>query len=86
MTKLYNTQENITRGFKELLELATPNIRKTQLKIIPSIIFGLINAESIVSSDIAKVLKDDFCNVQFSSTIKRINRFFNNKLFNTYYF
>ncbi len=35
MIKLYNTQKNITRGFKDFLKLAIPNIRKTQLKIIP---------------------------------------------------
>lgn len=63
-----------------------PNIRKTQLNIIPIIIFGMISAESCVPSDIAKSLKNEFSSIQFDSIIKRIRRFFNNKLFDPYYF
>ena len=65
---------------------AVPNIRKTQLNIIPSILFGIIQAESIASSDIAKNLKDNFLDVKLDSVIKRINRFFRNNLFDPYTF
>lgn len=82
MNKLYNSQIDITSNFELFLKKAVPNIRKTQLNIIPSIMFGMIISESCSSSDIAKMLKDErFQFVQFNSKIKRINRFWNNKLF-----
>ena len=81
MSKLYNTQKDITSNFEIFLLNSVPNIRKTQLNIIPSILFGIIQAESIASSDIAKNLKDNFLDVKLDSVIKRINRFFRNKLF-----
>ena len=86
MSKLYNTQKDITSNFENFLKNAVPNIRKTQFNIIPSILFGIIQAESIASSDIAKNLKDNFLDVKLDSVIKRINRFFRNKLFNPYNF
>lgn len=41
----------------------------------------MICSESVVSSDIAKSLKDEFSLIQLESIKKRIRRFFNNKLF-----
>lgn len=40
----------------------------------------MISAESVVTNDIAKVLKDDFSLVQLDSVKRRIRRFFNNEL------
>ena len=81
MNKLYNTQEQIARKIKKILLEVNPNIRKTQLKIIPYVVIGIILSESSVASDIAKHLKDDFSLVQLDSVIKRIKRLFKNKLF-----
>lgn len=81
MNKLYNIQSDITSGFSIFLKESSPNIRKTQLNIIPSVMFGMINAESCASSDIAKVLKDEAMWAQYDSIVKRINRLWNNKLF-----
>ncbi len=86
MNKLYNTQKDITRGFREFLKIAVPGIRKTQLNIIPHVIFGLIDAESVVTGDIAKILKDEFSYVQKESIERRIRRLFNNKYFDPYEF
>jgi len=86
MNIIYNTQEEIATKIKQFLSFSIPNIRKTQLKIIPYIVIGMICSESTVSSDIAKNLKDDFSLVQLDSVIKRIKRFFSNKLFNPYDF
>ena len=61
-------------------------MRKTQLKIIPFILHGMIVSESLVHLDIAKVLKDNFSLVQIESIIKRIKRLFTNKYFNPYDF
>lgn len=86
MNLIYNTQEEIATKIKEFLLKCFPDIRKTQLKIIPFIVLGMILAESTVSIDIAKKLKGDFALVQTDSVIKRIKRFFTNKLFNPYDF
>ena len=43
-------------------------------------------SESVVASDISKHLKGDFSLVQHHSVVKRIRRFFTNKLFNPYDF
>ena len=59
MNKLYNNQTNITSEFKSLLLKIYPNIRKTILSFLPSILFGIIKAESIASSDIANSLSDE---------------------------
>ena len=83
MNKLYNTQTEITNKIRKFLKKSIPNLRKTQLNIIPEILFGMISSESVVSSDIAKSLKDEFSFVQLESIKKRIRRFFNNKLFDS---
>ena len=81
MNKLYNIQTDITSGFKNFLNQNIPSLRKTQLNFIPSLMFGMISSESCSSSDIAKSLKDELKWAQFDSVVKRINRFWNNKLF-----
>ena len=82
MIKLYNIQSDITRGFSKFLTSSIPNLRKTQLNFLPSLLFGMINSESCASSDIAKSLKDELKWAQYDSVVKRINRFWSNKLFN----
>lgn len=86
MYKLYNTAKEFTTDFKQTLEKAIPDIKKTQLNIIPYIILSMILSESCVPLDMAKVLKDEFSSIQIDSVIKRIRRFFSNKLFNPYIF
>lgn len=86
MSKIYNTQHHIATNFANFLKNVFPNIRKTQLNILPYIVFGMISAESSVASDIAKHLKDHFSFVQLDSVVRRIRRFFNNSLFDPYSF
>lgn len=86
MNKVYNTQEDMTRGFEDFLLAVDPNIRKTQLNIIPYIFHGMIISESLIPLDIAKNLKDDFSLIQIESVVKRIRRLFSNKHFNPYEF
>ena len=86
MNIIYNTQNEIASNITKFLIKSSPNIRKTQLNIIPFIIIGMISSESCVSSDIAKNLNDDFSLIQLDSVIKRIKRFFSNNLFNPYVF
>ena len=86
MYKVYNTQDDIASNIKNFLLKVDPNFRKTQLKIIPFIVLGMILASSSVSSKIASNLKGDFSLIKFDSVTKRIKRFFSNKLFNPYSF
>ena len=84
MSKLYNPQNQITTNFERFLKKF--HLRKTQLNILPAILFGIIQSESVSATDIAKVLKEEFSLVQYDSVVKRIRRFFNNSLFDPYLF
>ncbi len=85
MNKLYNTQENLASDLKKYFKKVT-NITKPQLKIIPYIMLGMIEAESVVRTDVIKKLKGDFLKVQQSSTERRLERFYNNERFDVYAF
>ena len=86
MNKLYNNQEEIASNIENIIKNIFPDIRKTVLNILPFILTGIILSESVVASDIAKHLKGNFSFVQFDSVIKRIRRFFKNRLFDPYLF
>ena len=86
MNSIYNTQEKIASKMKQLLKEIVPNIRKTVLNILPYIFIGMLHSESVVASDISKTLKNNFSLVQHDSVVKRIRRFFKNKLFHPYDF
>ena len=81
MYKVYNNQSKISSEISDFIKNIFPNIRKSQLKIIPFIFLGMNLSESVVASDIAKELKDEFSLVQLDSVIKRIRRFLKNKHF-----
>ena len=83
MNKLYNTQENVASDLAKFFE-KVGNLSKPQLKIIPYITLGMIEAESVVTADLVKKLKGDFLKVYPSSSIRRLERFFNNPKFDVY--
>lgn len=85
MNKLYNTQKNLARDLAKFFQKTTM-ITKPQLKIIPYIILGMIEAESVVTADIVKKLKGNFLKVFPASTTRRLERFFNNPKFDVYEF
>lgn len=84
MFKLYNTQVDFSTKIKYFFLNVFPSIRKTQLKFIPDVIFGIIDSESSTASDIAKKLKDNYSSVKLDSRIKRIKRLFTNKFLEPY--
>lgn len=86
MNKFYNTQESIASAISTFLLKVDPNIRKTQLNIIPYIILGMILSSNSTASKIATTLKGDFSLIKHESIIKRIKRFFTNKIFNSSFF
>ena len=85
MNKLYNTQKNLARDLGNFFLILT-DITKPQKKVIPYIILGMIEAESVVTTDIVKKMKDNFSLVSPFSTVRRLERFFNNKKFDVYKF
>ena len=76
MYQLYNTQSSITTSLRDFFEISC-NLRKTQLNILPAIIFGMAISESCITNDIVKNLKEEFNLVYSSSVERRIRRFFN---------
>lgn len=73
--KSYYNQEIISSTFQKFFKkfsfLTLPHIKN-----LSYIIFGLISAESVVTSDISRKLKNDFSFVQLESIERRFRRFF----------
>lgn len=60
MNKLYNSRSQITSELSNFIKKVYPDISKPHLKIIPSIILGIIKSESVVTTDIIKSIKSEF--------------------------
>lgn len=87
MNLVYYNHDKIASNISNLFISVFPDMKKTQLNILPDIILGMIYSESSSVPDIAKSLKSDkFSKVQFDSVSKRIRRFFSNPLFDSYFF
>ena len=80
MYKSYNNQKENASKINEFLKKVFPDIRKTQLNIIPYIVLGIINSESIVASDISKKLNNEFSLVKNSSVIKNYKKKHSDKI------
>lgn len=75
MNKLYNIKEKITNKIRDFLKINIPNLRKTQLNIIPEILFGMISSEFMFNQNL---FKEDF--VYFLIMIYLIQKPFFNDL------
>lgn len=73
--KVYYTQDKISSYFKKFFS-SIFSLSKPHLNLLSFIIIGMISAESVVSSDIARKLKDDFSLVLLESVERRFRRFF----------
>lgn len=73
--ELYYNQKNMSTTFQKFFEKFSI-LTKPFIKNLSFIIFGLISAESVVTSDISRNLKDDFSFIQPESNERRIRRFF----------
>jgi len=60
MNKLYNTQTNIASNLNNFFISIDAKLSKPQLKLVFPIILGMIESESIVTTDIVKKLKGGF--------------------------
>ena len=83
MNKLYYTQDKVASYFKNIFGKVF-NLSLPHLKNLSSIITAMIDAESVVSSDIARSFKDNFYPIQLASLERRFLRFFSS-FFNVAY-
>ncbi len=72
--KAYYNQEKIASSFRNFFKKFS--ISKPHLKSLSYIITGMISAESVVTSDISRKLKDDFSFIHLESIERRFRRFF----------
>ncbi len=79
MNTSYNTQEDFASSIKNFF-INIGITRKTWLNIMPYIIFGMILAESVVTSDIAKKLKDKFFLFNIILSVEELIASLNRKL------
>lgn len=86
MYQYYNTQMKLSSDLTKFFKKVYSNLTKPQLKLIPNIILGMIESESVVTTDIVKKLKGKFSSVSPFSTVRRLELFFNNPKFNVYDF
>ena len=82
--KVYYNQEKIASNLRNFFKKVY-NLSKPHLKVISYIITGMISAESVVTSDISRKLKDDFSLVNIESIERRFRRFFNSFSYIAYY-
>lgn len=73
--KAYYNQQKISSGLQNFFTKFF-SLSKPHLKLISFIITGIICAESVVTSDISRKLKDDFSLVNLGSIERRFRRFF----------
>ena len=73
--KSYYNQQIISSTFRKFFQKFSI-LSKPFIKNLSYIIFGLISAESVVTSDISRKLKNDFSFIQLESTERRFRRFF----------
>ena len=73
--KSYYNQEIISSTFRKFFQKFS-FLSKPFIKNLSYIIYGLISAESVVTSDISRKLKGDFSFVQLESVERRFRRFF----------
>lgn len=74
MIKYYYNQHTISSSLQKFFKIFS--ISKPHLKSLSFFITGLISAESVVTSDVARKLKDAFSLVQLESVERRFRRFF----------
>lgn len=73
--KAYYNQENISSNFQKIFKKIY-SMSKPTLKTLTFIIIGMISAESVVTSDVSRKLKDDFSYIQLESIERKFRCFF----------
>lgn len=78
MNKLYNDWNLSSSKFFNYIRKLNCKISKPLLNVLSVLILAIINAESVVTADLSKVIKSDSFSSNDDSNQKRIFRFFNN--------
>ncbi len=78
MNKLYNSWSQSSSKFFLYIRSLKCKISKPLLIVLSHLIFAMIDSESVVTSDMAKVIKSDVFSTNDDSNQKRIWRFLNN--------
>lgn len=84
MNKLYNNMDELAINLREYFQNCDFKLSKHHMKVLPYLIMGMINGESVVTSDIVASIKSDNFSNNTESTQKRIWRFLNNPNINIY--
>ena len=85
MSKLYNTNDDISINFFNFLSNTCPFLPKTALNIMPDILSAMSLSTSCITKNIVSSCKGSkFDSVQTDSVDKRVRRFFNNSNYNPY--
>jgi len=72
--KAYYNQQKVSSSFQKFFNIFS--LPKPIIKVLSFIIIGMISSESVVTSDVARKLKDDFSSVNLESIERRFRRFF----------
>lgn len=82
MFKVYNNWDECSSGFRNYLKKIKCKLSKPLLLVLSYIILAMIDSESVVTMDMAKVIKSNNFSSNNDSNQKRIWRFLNNKNLN----
>lgn len=78
MNKLYNNFDEVASHMSNYFKNCIPFISKNHLKFLPYIILGMVDSESVVTSDISSSINSDFFSNNTDTIQKRVWRFLNN--------
>ena len=86
MNKLYNNFDEVASDMFNYFKNCIPSISKNHLKFLPNIILGMVDSESVVTSDISSSINSDFFSNNTDTIQKRVWRFLNNVNVDIYYY
>lgn len=86
MNKLYNNFDEVASDMFNYFKNCIPSISKNHLKFLPYIILGMVDSESVVTSDISSSINSDFFSNNTDTIQKRVWRFLNNVNVDIYYY
>ena len=84
MNKLYNNNIEITSKFKDFFKEINIPLSEYRHELLINTIFGVINSESSIISDVTRNIKNINLNIDDESLQRKIRRFFDSKFFNPY--
>ena len=84
MNKFHNNNIEITSKFKDFFKEINIPLSEYRHELLINTIFGVINSESSIISDVTRNIKNINLNIDDESLQRKIRRFFDSKFFNPY--